>query len=424
MSRRYRVLLVTDAYAPMIGGADRAVEAVATELAARGHTPAVAAAWQPGLPVREVRDGIEVNRIRDLTSRVPWVSEDPYRHVPPPFPDPEGTLRFRRLVRRFRPDLVHSYGWLSYSCAAALTGTRVPLVVSLHDYGNFCALRTLLHMDREPCSGPAPAKCLACAGQHYGRVKGAVSVAGVLAGRPLLARRAAAAQFNSAYTREVGWRHLLTGRSRIRPGSAAEQVIPPFPGRAAAGAPDLELLGRLPDSYILFVGALRRVKGVVELIAAYRRLEGAPPLVIAGTREIDTPSFPPDAIVVESMPHATVMAAWERALFGVFPSRGPEPFGIVVHEAMRLGRAVIGTTPGGHGDLIVDGESGLLVPGGDAVALAAAMQRLIDDTALRDRLGAGARERAALFTAERWVPRLEELYGAAVGPARAEGGTP
>ena len=110
MSRSYRVLLVTDAFAPMIGGADRAVGSVATELAARGHAVAVAAAWQPGLAAREMRDGIAVHRLRDLTSRIPWISADPYRHVPPPFPDPEAVVRFRRLIARFRPDLVHSYG--------------------------------------------------------------------------------------------------------------------------------------------------------------------------------------------------------------------------------------------------------------------------------------------------------------------------
>ena len=82
------------------------------------------------------------------------------------------------------------------------------------------------------------------------------------------------------------------------------------------------------------------------------------------------------------------MAMWERALFGVFPSKWPEPLATVVHEAMSNGRPVIGTTPGGHEDMIDDGETGFLVPGGDPDALAAAMARLIDDAALRERLGA------------------------------------
>jgi glycosyltransferase involved in cell wall biosynthesis len=415
----YRVLLATDAYAPMIGGADRAVCSVATELMARGHDVAVVTAWQPGLPTRETRDGIPVHRLRDLTSRIPWISADPYRHVPPPFPDPEGVVRFRRLVKRFRPDLVHSYGWLTYSAAAALAGTGVPLVLSLHDYGNFCALRTLLYMDREGCSGAAPAKCVRCSANHYGRIKGTVAAAGVLGGRRLLARQSRGVQANSNYTRTVAWRDLLAGRARFTQGSALDVVIPPFHDRVPEEEPDAATLARLPESYILFVGALRRVKGIRELMAAHARLDDPPPLVVVGTHEIDTPAtFPPGVTVLEAMPHATVMAAWDRALFGVFPSVAPEPFGIVVNEAMSRGRAVIGTAPGGHGEMIVDGETGLIVPGGDTDALAAAMQRLIDDRELRERLGATAARRASLFEPEKWVPRVEELYGAAL--ARAE----
>lgn len=417
----YRVLLVTDAYAPMIGGADRSVQLLARELAERGHEVAVATAWQRRLPVAEERDGIQVYRVRDLTSRVPWVSDDPHKHVPPPFADPEAVLRFRRLYRRFAPDVVHSYGWLTYSCAAALRGTGIPLVLSVRDYGNLCAVRTLVRNGDEPCSGPAPVKCLRCAGRHYGPAKGAVAVSGVLGGRRLLARRARGAHFNSEHNRAVTWEHLLAGRTRIARGSPADATVPPFLDERAGGEPDPELLARVPEGAILFVGALRRVKGLPELLAAYERLGGdRPPLVLMGTREIDTPAtFPAEVIVLEAVPHATVMAAWDRALFGVFPSRLAEPFGNALHEAMSHGRAAIGTTPGGHTELIVEGESGLLVPSGDIDALAAAMRRLVDDGALRERLGAVARERSRLFSAERALPRIEALYRATIEGSHA-----
>lgn len=416
----YRILLVTDSYAPRIGGADRSVRLLARELTARGHHVAVATAWQPDLPDEEERDGISVSRVRDTTARVPWVSDDPYKHVPPPFPDPEAVVRLRRLCRRFAPDVVQSYGWLSYSCAAALAGTRIPLVLSVRDYGNLCAVRTLVRLEHELCSGPALGKCLRCASRHYGPAKGTVAVAGVLGGRRMLAGRARAAHFNSEHNRQVTWEHLLGGRTRIERGSGAEAAIPPFlEENGASRDADAALLELVPRDCILFVGALRRVKGIEELLEAYRSLgDGAPPLVLIGTREIDTPvAFPPGVIVIESMPHATVMAAWDRALFGVFPSRLAEPFGNALHEAMSRGRAVIGTTPGGHAELIVEGESGLLVPAGDAAALAGAMRRLTDDAPLRDRLAAAAKERAALFSADRALPRFEALYRAAIeGP--------
>lgn len=415
MSGPYRVLLVTDAYAPMIGGAERALASVAVELQDRGHTVSVATAWQRGLPTRETRDGVEVNRLRDLTSRVPWVSADPNKHVPPPFADPEAVARFRRLVSRFRPDVIHSYGWLTYSCAPTLARGRVPLVLSVHDYGNFCALRTMLHMDREPCSGPATRKCMSCSAQHYGAVKGVVAVAGVLGGRRMLARAAGGAQCNSRHMHGQAWRHLLAGRARFAQGSAADAVIPPLAHRAPDGRADPVVLERLPGSYILFVGALRRMKGLPELLEAYGRLASPPALVLVGTREIDTPEhLPPGVVVFHSMPHASVMAAWDRALFGVFPSLSAEPFGLAVHEAMSRGRAAIGTAPGGHAEMIVDGQTGLLVPHGDVDALTAAMRRLIEDPALRERLGEAGRRRAEQLAGEHSVNRLEALYEAAV----------
>ena len=60
--------------------------------------------------------------------------------------------------------------------------------------------------------------------------------------------------------------------------------------------------------------------------------------------------------------------------------------------------------------MIDDGETGFLVPGGDAEALAAAMARLIDDEALRERLGREAKRRASRFTREAVVPQLERFY--------------
>lgn len=416
---KHRVLLTTDAYPPMIGGADRAVRAIALTLAAHGHDVAVATTWQRGLPVRELRDGIPVHRIRDLTSRVPFVSADPYKHIPPPFPDPEAVLRLRRLIRRWRPDLVHSYGWFTYACAGALARTGIPLILSMRDYGNFCPVRTLIRRGSEACSGPAPLKCLDCAGRFYGWPKGLVATASVLGGRRPLVRSTSGAHFISEFVRNVTWEHLLEGRARFEPGSDVETIAPSFRLEADDDPPDPEIMARLPERpFILFVGALRRVKGVEVLLSAYESIRPAPPLVLIGTPEIDTPeSFPDDVTVLNSVPHGTVMAAWDRSLFGVFPSVWPEPLGQVVCEAMSRGVPVIGTVPSGHSQMIVDGESGLLVPRGEVGPLSDAMRRLAGDAELRDRLGAAARARAGLFSPERIMPRLEDLYDAVVRSA-------
>jgi colanic acid/amylovoran/stewartan biosynthesis glycosyltransferase WcaL/AmsK/CpsK len=65
-------------------------------------------------------------------------------------------------------------------------------------------------------------------------------------------------------------------------------------------------------------------------------------------------------------------------------------------EAMACGRAVVASRVGAIGSVITDGVTGLLVPPGDALALAGAIERLVNDPAYRARLGARARERVAL----------------------------
>jgi len=176
-----------------------------------------------------------------------------------------------------------------------------------------------------------------------------------------------------------------------------------------SGVVDQGLLSRLPkEPFILFVGALRTVKGIEQLLAAYRQLVAPPPLVLIGTRSPDTPTeWPPNVTVLFDASHATVMAAWDRALFGVAPSVWPEPFGNVVHEAMSCGKAVIGTTPGGMTDMILHDETGLVVPAGDVGQLARAMQILVDEPEVRARLGQAGRERAQRFTPETVIPMFE-----------------
>lgn len=399
-----RILMVSDEWRPYIGGAGLCMELFAAELSRRGHKVAAATAWHRDAPALETGE-VAVHRIRDIPSRMPWIAESPTRHTPPPFPDPEATWRLRGLVKRFEPDLIPAYGWLAHSAAAALAGKRIPMVLWGHEYGNICAMRTLYRLEREICSGPAPAKCLACSTRGRGLAKGPVAAASVLGARPLLRRKTSALHSVSRYVA------MALDRDLAVPGAPSE-VIPNFHAEGDGEAPDPEILARLPaDPYILFVGALRRVKGVVELVDAYSRLEAPPPLVLVGIRTPDTPAeFPPGVTVLNDVPHPTVMAMWARALFGVFPSKWPEPLATVVHEAMSRGRAAIGTTPGGHEDMIDDGESGLIVPAGDVEALAGAMARLLGDPALRERMGATARERAARFSREAVVPRLERFY--------------
>jgi glycosyltransferase involved in cell wall biosynthesis len=410
-----RVLVVTDHYPPFIGGAQIQSQLLARELRERGQAVAVATVWQNALPALEHDDGIDIYRFRQLRT-LPGLARPKRQHHQPPFPDPVTVFSLRRLIERFKPDVVHSHGWISYSCAAALIGMDIPLIIAARDYGYGCANRTLLR-DGKPCSGPALAKCVGCAGRYYGRPKGWLAALGVLGSRPLLKRKVRGIHSISTHVRDMVRRDVLDERdTKNTSGYVIHDVIASVPkepkpdaDRSAVMAARLDELP--PEPFILFIGALRPVKGLNQLLEAYRQLEDPPPLVLIGTIESDSPkSFPEGVHVLTDVPHDAVMSACERCLFGVMPSLWAEPFGTVVCEVMSRGRPVIGTTPGGHADMIVDGESGFLVPAGDVEALAEAMNILATDSELRERFGANALKRSRHFTAEVALPRIEQLY--------------
>jgi glycosyltransferase involved in cell wall biosynthesis len=97
-----------------------------------------------------------------------------------------------------------------------------------------------------------------------------------------------------------------------------------------------------------------------------------------------------------------------------------EGLGVAALEAMAAGRPVVATRVGGLGEAVVDGETGLVVPGEDVAALAAALARLAGDPDLRARLGAAGPARvAAGFAAEGMVAAYEALYREILAEARA-----
>jgi glycosyltransferase involved in cell wall biosynthesis len=111
------------------------------------------------------------------------------------------------------------------------------------------------------------------------------------------------------------------------------------------------------------------------------------------------------------MPNDEICSHYARAGIFVFPSIWHEPFGIPVIEAMAAGLPVVATRAGALPEVVVDGETGILVERGDHAGLAAAISRLLADPQLRERMGAAGRERVRrLFTWEGSVARLEDLY--------------
>jgi glycosyltransferase involved in cell wall biosynthesis len=95
----------------------------------------------------------------------------------------------------------------------------------------------------------------------------------------------------------------------------------------------------------------------------------------------------------------------------VLASREPEPFGLVLLEAMATAKPVIATARGGPLDIVENGRTGDLVPPRDPAALARAIIALLHDPARSARMGANGRDRVlAHYTAEQYVAGVEAIY--------------
>jgi len=422
----YRLLLASEFYPPFIGGAELQTQILARGLAARGHTVSLATTWHAGLVDRENDQGVDVHRLHGWFTRVPWFSSNPKRRFHPPVLDPGTTSGLRDIIRDLQPDVVHASGWIAYSCAAAVRELGIPLILSVRDYGYSCAVRTLMHMGERVCDGPAPAKCLQCAADRYGWPKAIGAVGGVLGARKLLAHNPSAIHCVSRYVETIVRRDFLAvgepgDDQAVRSVTTIPDIViipnimePENDDHSTSRSATIEeVMAQLPrEPFILFVGALQMHKGLGPLLSAYQQLRNAPPLVLMGSVWADTPTtFPAGVTVMRDVPHPAVMRAWEHALFGVVPSIWPDPLPGTVREAMSRGKAVIGSAMGGIIDMVDHGQTGLLVPPGNADSLRSAMELLIEDVAYRERLGDNARTQAQRFADYNVLPRWEALYG-------------
>lgn len=193
----------------------------------------------------------------------------------------------------------------------------------------------------------------------------------------------------------------------------------------------------LRHPYVLFVGRITRQKGIVHLLDAVPFLAPDVQIVLLAGQP-DTPEL---ARAVESrvaelrtqrggivwipemLPRTEVIQFYSHATVFCCPSVY-EPFGLINLEAMACECPVVASDVGGIPEVVVDGETGLLVhleidpvtgepidPLGYARALAEAIQRIVDDPELRDRLGRNGRARVEQqFSWAAIARRTLELY--------------
>lgn len=395
-----RILMLTDFYHPYTGGVEEHVRRLSHALCARGHAVAVVTQGSDELPAQAADGPVRVYRVRGAAQRLDWLFSHRHRPWAPPFPDPEAARRLRDILRSERPHIVHGHDWLARAFVPLKAASRARFVMSLHYYTLSCAKKSLMFQGA-PCSGPSALKCLGCASSHYGALKG---LGVTLANWTFSVAERAAVDIFLPVSR------VTASGNGLGPGDRFE-VVPNFMPEAAGPPGDLShYTSQLPQTpFLLFVGDLRRAKGLEVLLEAYAGLSAAPPLVLIGKLWPETPQhLPPNVFVCRDWPNTAVLAAWERSLMGIVPSIWPEPFGIVVIEAMASGRPVIAAQVGGLPELV--GAAGLLVPPGDAAALRRAIMRLLEDTELRAALGQAGRRRAASFAAAAIVPRIEHIY--------------
>jgi glycosyltransferase involved in cell wall biosynthesis len=217
----------------------------------------------------------------------------------------------------------------------------------------------------------------------------------------------------SSYVRARGARNVHV---------AAQSVDNDF-WRQPVPSPDYARWPADVECRFLFVGRPAREKGVAELARAWHQAGVAQraSLLLVGVSDLGAA---PEGVVCAGRADALALRSiYAAADVLVLPSVRTrtfrEPWGLVINEAMNQSVAVIASDAVGAaaGGLVRDGESGLVVPAGDASALARALQRLAGDAALRARLSEVAARDVEDYSYDAWAEGFSRALRS-VGAAR------
>ena len=348
------------------GGVQVHVRELSGHLRRRGHEVLVLTPGRepPGPGVRRVGRPI----------RVPYQGT-----VAPVCPSPVSAARVRSAVRAFAPDLVHAHEPLTVSTAMFATlAARAPVVATFH-----------AHVERSKLfDGVAPALR---------------PVWRRLAERVAVSR--AAAQFVEARMGD-GVRIVPNGVDVAAFTDAAPATGLPA-GRRILWAGRLDRQKGFPVAVEAFELLAAERKDVVLVVAGDGADRGAVDRLPPGVRE--------RVVLLGAVPHHRLPPYHAASDAFVSPALGQESFGLVLVEAMAAGLPVVATAIAGYDEVVRDGVDGLLVPPGDAGALAGALGRVLEDPTLAAQLAEAGRARAREFDWEVVVDRLEGIYRDAAG---------
>ncbi|MEX0709916.1 MAG: glycogen synthase [Chloroflexota bacterium] len=312
-------------------------------------------------------------------------------------------------------DLVHCHTWYTHLAGLLVQrGRGIPLVVTVH------SLEPLRPWKREQLGGGYDLSSWV----ERTALEAADAVVAVSAG-----------------TRDDVLRHFDVEADRIR------VIHNGIDAEFFAHDPETDALDRYgidpKTPYALFVGRITRQKGIVHLLRAIRHLDPGVGVVLAAGQP-DTPelaaeveagvgesraSRPNVVWIPEMLSRSEIRQLYSHAAVFVCPSVY-EPFGITNLEAMACATPVVASAVGGIPEVVVDGETGVLVPvemsPGEPMSpvdpdrfardLAAAINALVADPARRVAMGLAGRRRATeTFSWSSVADRTIELYGSLVG---------
>jgi glycosyltransferase involved in cell wall biosynthesis len=375
-----RILYVTAHYPPdFTSGATLQVARIARHVAAAGHEVAVlSGAIRSGLADGETRTGFVDGTTVHWIGTAGRIEQDDDNN----WLNPAATAHASEVMDRWRPDVVHAHALQTLGADLLAEAARrgIPTVVTMHDLWWWCARLFLVDRQLRPCPLDTTRSDCACARSAAWRHARADRLAGVLAGVDQIL-------VPSAALRDVV---LRNGVAPERVDVDANDVEPTAVASVSTRASD--------RVRFVYVGGDHPLKGRDVLLAGARRLRSRPawrltmfgvprprhrrPRLLWQLRPVrfEPPYAPTDAAAVYSAADVLVV-----------PSIARESFSLAAREALAAGLAVVTSDCLGPAEVVHDGVNGMIVPIGDDVALAEAMQRLIDDRALLDRLRAGAR---------------------------------
>ena len=301
--------------------------------------------------------------------------------------NPFAARKLQRVLRRFRPDVVHIGLFLTQLSPAILPVLRnVPTIYHAHWYraicptgskrqpdGTLCQSRQGFVCAKVGCIPPQDIFPMQVQARLLARWKSVFRV--ILADSNWLKHRLEAEGFGPV---EVLWNGVNV--CPVRPPLGAEPVIT-FAGRMV---PEKGLRVLL-EAFRLVLNRVPKARMLILGDGADRQnLEST----IARLKISDAIDWKP------WLPHAEMQKFFAPAWVQVVPSLWEEPFGMASIDCMMRGSAVVASRIGGLTEIIVDGETGYLSPPGDVGELAAALLKICTDREHAERLGRAARERA------------------------------